>query len=121
MHFGNISLGEPLLICKVRNGLSLHFDVVDAGVLSQGMITKYVNPFDFSLFCPCFGRNLRNGSVVVQSCEASDVLLFDSWRIMAQNESVGIGRIGNNETLDIRISELKSLGLLNKDNLIEVQ
>ena len=120
MDLGNVGLGEPLAISVVRDGLVLDLDVIDARILGQRVVSEDINTLDFSLLGSSLAGDLGNSSIVIQSGQASDVFLLDMRSEVTEHDGVGVGRVGNHDTLDIGVGHLESLGLLDEDELVLV-
>lgn len=58
---------------------------------------------------------------MIQSSETGDVLLLDCGCKVAENESVGVGRVGNYHTFDITVCRFEGVRLLQKDHLVEMK
>jgi hypothetical protein len=86
-------------------------------ILSQRMIS----PNDNILYV--FNRHfkfiaeLRNSSILVESCEGSEVLLWDRRCIMRSNKGICISRISNNQNLDILVGDFLNCLPLGLENL----
>ena len=120
MDLGNVGLGEPLAISVVRDGLALDLDVIDARILGQRVVSEDINTLDFSLLGSSLAGDLGNSSIVIQSGQASDVFLLDMRSEVTEHDGVGVGGVGNHDTLDIGVGHLESLGLLDEDELVLV-
>lgn len=82
------------------------------------MVSEDIHTLDFSFFGTCFGCDLSNGTVVVETSETGDVLLFDVRSKVAEHSCVRVGRVCHDNTFHIRASHLQSLGLFNKNELV---
>lgn len=85
------------------------------------MVSEDIDTFDLIFLCSSFGHNLGDSTVVVKSGEAGDVFLLDIGCVVAQNEGICVGGIGNNYTFDIIACKFESMGLLQKDHLVELE
>lgn len=60
------------------------------------MVSEDCNIFNLFIRSTCFLSDLTNSSVMVKSAEAGDIFWSDfSLRVMTENSSISIGRIGN--------------------------
>lgn len=57
---------------------------------------------------------------MIEPSKTGNVFFLDCGRIMAENEGVGVGRVGNYDTFDIIVGKLQSMRLLQKDHLIQM-
>ena len=68
--------------------------------LGEGMVSPDYHILDVFHLSTSLLTNLAHCSILVQSGQGSEVLLWDAWSIVRADESVGIGWVSNNEDLD---------------------
>lgn len=73
------------------------------------MIAENHHSFDLAVLGSSFLSDLAESSVMIEPCQASDIFFFDFIGEMSQNVSIGIGRIGDDNTLDIRFCGMQGL------------
>ena len=98
--------------------LSFDFYVIDAGVLSKRVISEDINSLNIFFFSSCLTCNLGQSSIMIQSGQASHILLFDCRSEMTQDKSVCVGGICNYDTFHIRACKFESMRLLDKDSFV---
>ncbi len=58
---------------------------------------------------------------MVEATETSDVLLLYCGGVVAENESICVGRVGDHHAFDIWMCKLKGFCLFNKDDFVELK
>lgn len=118
LHSWYVGLLEPVSILKE---LFFDLDVIDAGILGQGMIAENVYTLNVTQFGSSFGHDLSDSSIVVEPGETGYVLLLDVWSEVAEDVRVGVGRIGDDQALHIRFCFYQCLALLLEDILVSFE
>ena len=85
------------------------------------MISKNIDTRYFTFRDTSFGSYLRKSSVMVKAGEAGNVLFLHCRGVVAEDERISVGGVGDDDTLDIGTREFQRLCLFNKDELIEVK
>lgn len=68
-----------------------------------------------------FEHDLRDGSVMVESCEAGDVLFGDVGVELTQNVSIGVGRVCDNDAPDGFFGSRECFGLFDEDFFVHIE
>lgn len=85
------------------------------------MISEDIDTLDLVLFGTSFVDDLRDSTIMVEPSQASDVLFLHSWGIVAQNEGICVGGIGNYHTFHIGTCIFKGMRLFQEDHLVEME
>ncbi len=115
LHSRNIGLLQPLSVIKT---LLFDLDVIDAGVLGEGMIAEDIHTLDVAQLTTCLTDDLPDSSIVIESGEAGDVLLFDMGGEVTEDICVSVGRVRNDETLHVGFCLNECFSLLFEDVLV---
>jgi hypothetical protein len=85
------------------------------------VISEDIDTLDLVFFGTSFVDDLRDSTIMVESGQTGDVLLLHSWSIVAQNEGICVGGIGNYHTFHIWACIFKGMGLFQEDHLVKIE
>jgi len=97
-------VSDPLGINKVHSVLAIDGGVSDVRVHGRRVVSPDSHLVDRGDGVSCLEGKLGEGSVVVESGHGSEVLSWDIGSVVLADKTVGVGRVSDNNGLDITSS-----------------
>lgn len=119
---GGESLFIPFLAYLGNSRLTLYGAVSKVREHSRRVVTPDAELFDVSELAPGLEAELAEGSVVVQPRHRSPIFLGHTFGEVGADETVGVGRVANNEDLAVLAGDLiEDFALVDKDLRVDFE